>query len=114
MLNRNDRKLQLVPYLEILCIEIFNLFITGFNVNSSTGIITSIKAFDYETENTPITINCTVDDTRNSGSVMVTVIIKDMNDNAPIYNSLLYKTYIKENTQTGVILRNVSLHSLFF
>ncbi|XP_078318451.1 protocadherin Fat 4-like [Crassostrea virginica] len=80
----------------------------GFNVNSSTGIITSIKAFDYETENTPITINCTVDDTRNSGSVMVTVIIKDMNDNAPIYNSLLYKTYIKENTQTGVILRNIS------
>lgn len=90
------------------------MFITGFNVNSSTGIITSIKAFDYETENTPIIINCTVNDTRNSGSVMVTVIIKDMNDNAPNYNPSLYKAYIKENAQNGVILRNVSLLSLFY
>ena len=90
----------------MLFIEIF-LSITGFIVNPSTGIITTTKEFDYETENTPINITCTVNDTKYYDSVMITVMIKDMNDNAPIFNSSLYRAYIKENTHGKMIFQNV-------
>ena len=76
-------------------------------MNPSTGIITTTKEFDYETENTPFNITCTVNDTNYYDSVMITVMIKDMNDNAPIFNSSLYRAYIKENTHGKMIFQNV-------
>ncbi|XP_062618159.1 protocadherin Fat 4-like, partial [Saccostrea cucullata] len=77
----------------------------NFSVNSTSGIITTRKKFDYESKASyNFTVN--VSDGNHTNTTSVYLEIRDMNDNAPTFNASVYKAYIPETDVNKVILKN--------
>ncbi|XP_061196148.1 protocadherin Fat 4-like [Saccostrea echinata] len=79
----------------------------NFCLNSTSGIITTNTIFDFE-NTTSYNFTVSVSDGNQSDVATVSVEIRDMNDNAPVFNASVYKAYIPENSTNKTILRNIS------
>lgn len=79
-------------------------------MDKTSGLITTHSEFDYE--NTTIyQFEVTVSDGINNDTADITVDIRNMNDNAPVFSAKRYKVDIPENITNQPIERNVSLTS---
>lgn len=79
-------------------------------MDKTSGLITTYSEFDYE--NTTIyQFEVTVSDGINNDTADITVDIRNMNDNAPVFSAKRYKVDIPENITNQPIERNVSLTS---
>uniref|UniRef100_A0A8C9T5I0 FAT atypical cadherin 3 n=1 Tax=Scleropages formosus TaxID=113540 RepID=A0A8C9T5I0_SCLFO len=74
-----------------------------FHIDSSSGLILTARLLDHELIQE---YNFIVRATDNgfpplSSQVSVTVIVNDMNDNSPVFNQLLYESYVSELAPKG-------------
>ncbi|XP_028275191.1 protocadherin Fat 3 [Parambassis ranga] len=69
-----------------------------FHIDSSSGLILTARMLDHETINKYKFIVRATDNgfPSLSSEVSVTVVLKDMNDNPPVFNQLLYEAYVSE------------------
>uniref|UniRef100_A0AAR2J6I9 Cadherin domain-containing protein n=1 Tax=Pygocentrus nattereri TaxID=42514 RepID=A0AAR2J6I9_PYGNA len=80
-----------------------------FSIDTVTGIITTLTQLDYETDPTPNMIVVATDRGRPplSSTSVVKVILQDINDNEPIFESKFYNASLKENTAAGTCFMEV-------
>ncbi|XP_048459747.1 cadherin-related family member 2 [Rhincodon typus] len=79
---------------------------TFFKLDSNTGIVTVARDLDREVKSTlSITISAT--NGRDKTSLKQTIILKDANDNAPIFLNAPYKVSVYENETKGAVLFTV-------
>lgn len=83
-----------------------------FQIDPKTGLITTRKHIDCETDPVP---QITVIATDNgipplSSSATVIITIRDVNDNEPIFDQSFYNVSVRENITTGSCILKVSLH----
>ena len=75
-----------------------------FTIDSSTGVISSTRRLDRETETSVYQFNVTASDrgtpNRTSESVVM-VTVTDLNDNSPVFDQPQYNASIVENTSPG-------------
>lgn len=76
------------------------------------GALTVKKALDFEktTEYSFIVVGTDGGETPLSGSSTINIIIKDVNDNAPIFTQEIYRTKVFENETVGAKLIQVIAH----
>lgn len=81
-----------------------------FRVDPNTGLITTNKHIDCETDPVPrITVVATDNGVPTlSSSTTVVVTIRDVNDNEPIFDQSFYNVSIPENVATGSCILKVS------
>ena len=75
---------------------------SGHFAVSSTGLITTTQALDYETVNT-YSLNISVSDSISSVTEALTITVQDTND-APVFSSAPYTVTIPENNASAVVL----------
>lgn len=81
-----------------------------FQVHPVTGAVTILKPLDYDTIH-EYRLNITATDLGfkpHHTKAMLTVILTDINDNAPTFNQSMYKAYIAENSPPKTFVYNVS------
>ena len=80
-----------------------------FTVDPSSGIISSVRSFDYEvTESHQLTVIATDGgNPRMSSTAQVLVNIIDINDNAPVFSESRYDAEVKEGEPTGTVVVTV-------
>ena len=79
-----------------------------FHINMNSGIVTTIGIIDHEETPSFGFFVVATDGGGNSGSVEMTVIVTDLNDNKPIFNPLLYNESYFENIPTGHVIAIVN------
>ena len=83
-----------------------------FEIQSETGIITVAKPIDYEYimyHTLIITASdCAHLDMRLSNEVNLTIYIRDINDNAPIFANVSYEAYVFENAEPSIAIVTVN------
>ncbi|KAK6486696.1 protocadherin-16-like [Huso huso] len=81
-----------------------------FTIDPVTGIITTATELDYETDPKPRIIVVATDGGRPalSSTAVVNVVLQDINDNEPIFDSNFYNVSIKENTAAGTCFLQVT------
>ncbi|XP_065673349.1 cadherin EGF LAG seven-pass G-type receptor 2 isoform X3 [Hydra vulgaris] len=90
-------------------IEYRRLSLSEFSIDSSSGEIKLVEPLDYDRSNKLYDF---VVDAFDCGfppqhaSVMVEVIVEDVNDNSPIFTRRSYKTSISESSEIGTIVFN--------
>ncbi|KAJ8404696.1 hypothetical protein AAFF_G00335590 [Aldrovandia affinis] len=74
-----------------------------FAVDPQTGIITTSTQLDYETDPRPSVTVVATDGGRPplTSTAVVNVLLQDINDNEPVFESNFYNVTIKENTSAG-------------
>ena len=75
-----------------------------FNINPKTGDIYLVKKVDGETPNHQrrvLEFNVIAKDLKQSGFAIVRVNVKDINDNAPIFDPLSLIGYVNEGSRSG-------------
>ncbi|KAK9508052.1 hypothetical protein O3M35_007799 [Rhynocoris fuscipes] len=72
-----------------------------FQVNSETGEVTLVKPLDHEVNDTLRFYVTLEDDVNNLVQIPVSVIIVDINDNAPTFQNTPYVTLVTEDTPIG-------------
>ena len=75
---------------------------SGHFAVSSTGLITTTQALDYETVNT-YSLNISVSDSTSSVTGALTITVQDTND-APVFANASYTATIPENNASAVVL----------
>ena len=75
---------------------------SGHFAVSSTGLITTTQALDYETVNT-YSLNISVSDSTSSVTEALTITVQDTND-APVFANAPYTVTIPENNASAVVL----------
>ncbi|XP_077869641.1 LOW QUALITY PROTEIN: cadherin-23 [Saccoglossus kowalevskii] len=81
-----------------------------FSIDSSTGLITTDAALDYETKNNYSLVVMAVDQSPpyHSGTASVVVIIVNINDEPPSFNQTRYYSTVKENVAIGTSVVKVT------
>ncbi|KAK1169607.1 hypothetical protein AOXY_G8441 [Acipenser oxyrinchus oxyrinchus] len=81
-----------------------------FTIDPVTGIITTATELDYETDPKPRIIVVATDGGRPalSSTAVVNVVLQDINDNEPVFDSNFYNVSIKENTAAGTCFLQVT------
>lgn len=81
-----------------------------FSIDAVTGIITTARALDFETEPAPSVTVIATDGGQPplSSSAQVDIVLQDVNDNVPTFARNFYNTSIKENTPAGTCFLEVS------
>ncbi|XP_046545181.1 protocadherin Fat 4-like [Haliotis rubra] len=82
-----------------------------FVLDLSSGVITTAGNLDRETINT-YSLRCRAKDggtPQLTGDVNVTIVIDDLNDNPPVFNSLQYTGSVNENTAAGTSILTVTV-----
>ncbi|MGH0158125.1 UNVERIFIED_CONTAM: hypothetical protein FKN15_039392 [Acipenser sinensis] len=82
-----------------------------FTIDPVTGIITTATELDYETDPKPRIIVVATDGGRPalSSTAVVNVVLQDINDNEPVFDSNFYNVSIKENTAAGTCFLQAQL-----
>lgn len=75
---------------------------SGHFAISSTGLVTTTQALDYETVNT-YSLNISVSDSTSSVTEALTITVQDTND-APVFANAPYTVTIPENNASAVVL----------
>ncbi|KAL0994901.1 hypothetical protein UPYG_G00129030 [Umbra pygmaea] len=80
-----------------------------FSIDPVTGIITTVKALDYELEPAPSVTVVATDNGRPplSSRARVDVVLQDVNDNKPVFSRDFYNVSIKENIAAGTCFLEV-------
>ncbi|EDQ93078.1 uncharacterized protein MONBRDRAFT_22472 [Monosiga brevicollis MX1] len=79
-----------------------------FALDSLTANLTSLVVFDADpVALSPISLQMTASDGTFSSSAAVTVVILDVNDNAPVFDQVQYQVTVPESTATGTQLARV-------
>ena len=84
---------------------------TDFRIDEETGIITTAKKLDYETQKTysfTVTARDQGPQGGNSGSTTVTVNVLDVNDNSPLFKGTPYVAVVNENVGRGTPVIDVN------
>ncbi|KAI4879797.1 hypothetical protein NFI96_008842 [Prochilodus magdalenae] len=86
-----------------------------FSIDAVTGIITTLTQLDYEMDPAPSLIVVATDRGRPplSATAVVKVILQDINDNEPVFESKFYNASLKENTAAGTCFMEVRPRFLF-
>lgn len=85
-----------------------------FKVHPVTGAVTILKPLDYDTIH-DYKLNITATDLGfkpHHTKAMLTVILTDINDNAPKFNQSMYHTFIPENSPPKTFVYNVSAQDI--
>ncbi|CAD5121379.1 DgyrCDS9901 [Dimorphilus gyrociliatus] len=84
-----------------------------FNIDSKTGVLSFIKAIDYDDHTTPNYYKLEITCSDNGGlqsKIVIDISIIDHNDHAPKFPKKLYKTNLKENTVDGYKVLNFNVY----
>ncbi|XP_053703389.1 protocadherin-16-like isoform X2 [Synchiropus splendidus] len=81
-----------------------------FSIDPLTGIITTARALDFESEPAPSVTVMATDGGQPplSSTAEVDVVLQDVNDNTPVFGKNFYNASIKENTPPGTCFLEVS------
>ncbi|XP_046358556.2 protocadherin Fat 4-like [Haliotis rufescens] len=82
-----------------------------FNLDLSSGVITTAGNLDRETIDT-YSLRCRAKDggtPQLTGDVNVTIVIDDLNDNPPVFNPTQYTGSVNENTAAGTSILTVTV-----
>ena len=87
----------------------------AFSVDMYSGDITVAKSLDYETYSPPYILRLEVEDTHQTqlgitktGTMTLTVLLIDTNDDTPLFSKNKYNTTIKENIEAGTSIMTVT------
>ena len=87
----------------------------AFTVDSNTGAITLANMLDYDIHPEPYVLQLEVEDTHRSqpgttrtGTMTLTVIVNDINDEIPIFSQTTYTPSIRENIPEGTRILTVT------
>ncbi|XP_072050095.1 cadherin-23-like [Amphiura filiformis] len=78
-----------------------------FAINEITGEITLADTIDYETDSQEYNITVVAQNTADpplEGSAIITVLISDFNDNAPVFGSDTYRVTVSEDATVGELV----------
>lgn len=80
-----------------------------FNIDSITGIITTLSQLDYEKNPNPSITVVAKDGGKPplSSTAVVNIVLQDINDNEPVFEKNFYNVSIKENTAPGTCILEV-------
>ena len=78
-----------------------------FNINPSTGIISSVDVLDYESQ-PQINLTVQATDRNNFDIAYIFITLLDVNDNAPVFDRELYSATVFENTPVNLIIVTVT------
>ena len=87
-----------------------NEWFSILSINEHTGEITANRAFDHETDSSPIQFTVTATDLGEeplSNITTVTVTITDVNDNEPVFPQDVYHFTVREDFPTGRVFGRV-------
>uniref|UniRef100_A0A3Q3X6B7 Protocadherin-16 n=1 Tax=Mola mola TaxID=94237 RepID=A0A3Q3X6B7_MOLML len=81
-----------------------------FNIDSVTGIITTLSQLDYEKNPNPTITVVATDGGKPplSSTAVVNIVLQDINDNEPAFERNFYNVSIKENTLPGTCILEVT------
>ncbi|KAF1394297.1 hypothetical protein PFLUV_G00025060 [Perca fluviatilis] len=81
-----------------------------FSIESVTGIITTLSQLDYEKNPNPSITVVATDGGKPplSSTAVVDIVLQDINDNEPVFERNFYNVSIKENTDPGTCILEVS------
>ena len=85
-----------------------------FIIDSTTGVITTLRNFDRETVSQYILVVSAIDSSSLSSNVTVIVTIEDINDNNPTFSEKLYEVSIPENFPVNISFLQVIATDLDF
>ena len=85
---------------------------TYFSINETTGVITSLFAFDREIQNSFRFAVIATDAGGSSGSAVVEILISDVNDNQPTFIPEVYSTSIREDSPVDSNILEVTVSDL--
>ena len=88
----------------LLCSSLFNAYLScSFNINPTSGAITVKSQLDRETyAQYSLTVQAKDSGVPSlSSRTIVTVIIEDFNDNAPVFSKRVFYGRIREDASTG-------------
>ena len=74
---------------------------TSFSIDSSTGVITTSRNFDFEMGDSSFMIMVKVSDGSLEDTAPVSITINNINDNDPVFNPSVYNLTISENMPVG-------------
>ena len=89
-----------------------SFFLLGsFSIDAQSGSLNTNRFLDRESQDTyNLTITATVVGTPSlSSNVTVTIVVGDVNDNAPVFSTLLYNVTVAENAKIGSSIFQVLL-----
>lgn len=78
-------------------------------INSTTGELYVVRSLDYETERSFSVVVIATDnpggseDDKNIAYSVINITVADVNDNAPVFTSLLYQISVAENNETFIV-----------
>ena len=78
-----------------------------FNINPSTGIISSVDVLDYESQ-PQINLTVRAIDGKNFDIAYVLITLLDVNDNTPVFDRELYSATVSENAPVNSIIVTVT------
>uniref|UniRef100_A0A8D0D7A4 Protocadherin-16 n=1 Tax=Sander lucioperca TaxID=283035 RepID=A0A8D0D7A4_SANLU len=81
-----------------------------FSIESVTGIITTLSQLDYEKNPNPSITVVATDGGKPplSSTAVVDIVLQDINDNEPVFERNFYNVSIKENTDPGTCILEVT------
>ena len=79
----------------------------NFTINSTTGVITTLRNFDFEMGDSSFMIMVKVSDSSLEDTAPVVVTINNINDNDPVFDPNVYNLTISENMPVGSIVVTV-------
>uniref|UniRef100_A0A3Q2YBQ3 Protocadherin-16 n=1 Tax=Hippocampus comes TaxID=109280 RepID=A0A3Q2YBQ3_HIPCM len=81
-------------------------FANWFSIDAITGIITTLSQLDYEKNPNPSITVVATDGGRPplSSTAMVNIVLQDINDNEPVFESNFYNVSINEDTAPGTLI----------
>lgn len=79
----------------------------NFTINSTTGVITTLRNFDFEMGDSSFMIMVKVSDSSLEDTAPVVVTINNINDNDPLFDPNVYNLTISENMPVGSIVVTV-------
>ncbi|XP_019750237.1 protocadherin-16-like [Hippocampus comes] len=84
-------------------------FANWFSIDAITGIITTLSQLDYEKNPNPSITVVATDGGRPplSSTAMVNIVLQDINDNEPVFESNFYNVSINEDTAPGTCILKV-------
>ena len=90
-----------------------------FNIDNTTGLITTNKVFDREIKSSYIVLVVALDgghgrspEERNSGSCQIEIHIEDINDHSPVFSVQSYDISVAENTALNTVVLEVSAQDI--
>ena len=85
----------------------YSISSSPFIINENTGIVTTNASLDYE-DVTDYLVTITASDGTLSSSQLVTIVVIDVNDNAPVFSMSSYTAQVAEHSDINTSVANIS------